>query len=134
MKIYVLDASALFVFLQKKASAHKVGELFKEAMRERAEILMSAVNYGEAYGVILRHLGPERAATAMSAIDPLPLRLVDATPAGARRAADFKFKFKLHYLDSFAASLAADQAATLVTADSDFRNAANALAILWLKN
>jgi predicted nucleic acid-binding protein len=134
VKTYVLDASALLVFLQKGASAYKVGELFKEAMRGRAEILMSSVNYGEAYGVILRHLGPERAAAAMSAIDPLPIRLVDATPAIARRTADFKFKYKLHYLDSFAACLAADHKATLATTDSDFRNAANAVAILWLKN
>jgi predicted nucleic acid-binding protein len=134
VKTYVLDASALFVFLQKKPSAHKVGELLKEAMRDRAEILMSSVNYGEAYGVILRQYGPDRAAASMSAVRPLPLRFVDASPESSCRAADIKFKYKLHYLDSFAASLAVDYKATLVTADSDFRSLGNAIPVLWLRN
>jgi len=60
VKTYVLDASALYVFLQNKPAANKVNHLLKEAVRERAEILMSAVNYGEVYGAILREHGPDR--------------------------------------------------------------------------
>jgi predicted nucleic acid-binding protein len=133
VKTYVLDASALFIFLQRKASAPKVSELFKEALRGRAEILMSAVNCGEVYGVILKEHGPERAAAAMSAIYPLPLQLIDATPQNALRAADIKFRHKLYYVDSFAASLAVDRKATLVTSDSDFRGLGNTVSILWLR-
>ena len=133
MKTYVLDASALLIFLQKKASAPKVGELFKEALRGRTEILMSAVNCGEVYGVILRVHGPGRATAAMSAIYPLPLQLIDVTSQKALRAADIKFRYKLYYVNSFAASLAVDHKATLVTSDSDFRSLGNTVSILWLK-
>ena len=70
MKTYVFDASALFVFLQKKPGAHKVSALLKEAMRGRAAIFMSAVNYGEVYGGVLREHGPERARATMSACVP----------------------------------------------------------------
>jgi PIN domain nuclease of toxin-antitoxin system len=54
VKTYVFDASALFALLQKKASAQKVNDLLKEAIRGRTEILMSTVNYGEVYGAIVR--------------------------------------------------------------------------------
>ena len=71
MKIYVLDASALFAYLQKKPGAVKISEILKEALRGRAEVLMSAVNYGEVYGSILRGHSAEHAVTTMRAVGPL---------------------------------------------------------------
>ena len=133
MKTYVFDASALFGFLQKKASADKVNELLKEALRGRAEILMSAVNYGEVYGAILREHGLDRASAIMSAVRPLPIRLMDASPQRAFRAAEVKSKYKLYYVDSFAAALAIEYKATLVTSDSDFRRVGHGFPVLWLK-
>jgi len=133
MKKYVLDASALFAFLQKKPGAYKVNELLKEAMHGRAEILMSAVNYGEVYGKILREHGPEQALTAMHAVGPLPIEVLDATPQRAFKAADAKAKYKLYYADSFAAALAIEHKAALVTSDSDFRKLGHGFSIVWLK-
>ena len=133
MKTYVFDASTLFGFLQKKPSANKVNELLKEAMRGRVDILMSAVNYGEVYGAILREYGPERATATMNAVHPLPIRLIDATPQRAFGAADVKSKYKLYYVDSFAAALAIEHKATLVTSDSDFRKLGHGFPVLWLK-
>jgi predicted nucleic acid-binding protein len=133
MKTYVFDASALFAFLQQKRGASKVNEFLKEAMRGRAAIIMSAVNYGEVYGGILREYGPERARAAMSAVHPLPISLVDATPQRALQAAEIKVKYKLYYLDSFVAALALEQKGTLVTSDSDFRRLGQSIPIVWLK-
>ena len=133
MKTYVLDASAVFAFLQKKPTANKVNELLKEAIRMRAEILMSAVNYGEVYSGILREHGLDRALATMSAVHPLPIQIVDATSQRAFRAADVKVQYKLYYFDSFAAALAIEYKATLVTSDSDFRRLGHGVPILWLK-
>ena len=133
MKTYVFDASALFAFLQKKPGAIKVSELLKEAMRKRAAIFMSAVNYGEVYGGILREHGPETARATMSAVQPLPINLVDATPQEAMRAAEIKVRYKLYYLDSFVAALAIEHKGTLVTSDSDFRRLGHSVPIVWLK-
>jgi predicted nucleic acid-binding protein len=129
----VFDASALFAFLQKKTAAGKVSELLKETLRGRAGILMSAVNYGEVYGGILREHGQDRAAATMSAVAPLPIRLMDATPQRAFHAAEVKAKYKLYYADSFAAALAFEYRAALVTSDSDFRRLGRGLPIVWLK-
>jgi predicted nucleic acid-binding protein len=133
VKTYVLDASALYVYLQDKPAASKVNQLLKEAVRERAEILMSAVNYGEVYGAILREHGPDRAAATISAVQPLPIRLVDATPQRAIQAADVKAKYKLYYVDGFAAALTIEYKATLVTSDSDFRKLGHGFPLVWLK-
>jgi predicted nucleic acid-binding protein len=133
VKTYVLDASALYVYLQDKPAANKVSQLLKEAVRERAEVLMSAVNYGEVYGAIQREHGLERATATMSAIKPLPIRLLDATPQRALRAADVKAKYKLYFVDCFAAALAIEFKATLVTGDSDFRKLGHRFPVVWLK-
>ena len=133
MKTYVFDASALLAFLQGKPSAAKVSEILKDGVQERAEILMAAVNFGEVYGVVLRERGPDAAMTALSAVRPLPIRLVDATPERCLRAAEVKTKYRLYYVDSFAAQLALENKATLVTSDSDFRKLGHGVPVVWLK-
>jgi ribonuclease VapC len=133
MKTYVFDASALFAFLRDKPGAPKVEELLTEARRGRAKVLMSAVNYGEVYGLILREFGREQALSAVHAVRPLSIEPVHVTPQKACQAADIKVKYKLYYLDSFAAALAIEHKATLVTSDSDFRKLGHAFPVVWLK-
>ncbi len=133
MKTYVLDASALFAFLEKTRGAYKVNELLKEALHGRSKLLMSAVNFGEVYGKILREHGPEQALMAVHAVNPLPIELLDATPQRACKAAEVKAKYKLYYADSFAAALAMEHNATLVTSDSDFRKLGRGCPVVWLK-
>jgi predicted nucleic acid-binding protein len=133
MKTCVFDASALFAYLQKKPGAPKVSEFLKDAVRGSAQVLISAVNYGEVYGRILRDYGPEQALTTMHAVSPLPIEVVDATPQRAFQAAGIKAQYKLHYVDSFAAALAIEHKATLVTSDSDFRKLGHSFPVVWLK-
>jgi predicted nucleic acid-binding protein len=133
MKTYVFDASALFTYLQKKPSATKVNELLKQALDGRADVLMSAINFGEVYGIIFREHGKERALEVMSALQSLPIRLIDITPRRAFSAAEVKAKYRLYYVDSFAAALAIENKATLVTSDSDFRRMGHSFPTLWLK-
>jgi predicted nucleic acid-binding protein len=133
MKAYVLDASALIAFLQKGPGAYKVNELLRETTRGRATCLMSAVNYGEVYGKLLQDHGAEAARVGVQSLSPLPIQLVDATPQRACSAADLKAKHKLYYADSFAAALAIEHKATLVTSDSDFRKLGRDFPVVWLK-
>jgi predicted nucleic acid-binding protein len=134
MKAYVLDASALLAFVEKTRDAIKVNELLKEVLRGHAEISMSAVNYGEVYGIILRKHGADRANWAVNTVRPLPIRMVDATPQRSLRAAEIKSKYKLYQIDSFAAALAIECKATLITSDADFRRLGHSFPTLWLRN
>ncbi len=133
MKTFVFDASALIAFLQKTPGAYRVNELLKEAWQERAKVLMSAVNYGEVYGKILRERGRDQAIMAVQAVSPLPIEMLDATPQRAFKAADVKFRHKLYYADAFAAALVIEHNATLVTSDSDFRKLGRGFPVVWLK-
>jgi len=69
----------------------------------------------------------------MSALQSLPIRLIDITPQRAFLAAEVRAKYKLYYIDSLAAALAIENKATLVTSDSDFRKMAHSFPTVWLK-
>jgi len=71
---------------------------------------------------------------AVHAVRPLPFELLDVTPQRACQAAEIKTKYKLYYVDSFAAALAIEQKATLVTSDSDFRKLGHVFPVVWLRN
>jgi predicted nucleic acid-binding protein len=133
MKTYVFDASALFAFLQKEAGALKVNDLIKDGIRGHTRLLMSAVNYGEVYGLIRRQHGADRALTAIHAVSQLPIEVLDATSQRACQAAELKARHKLYYADSFAAALAMEHEAALVTSDSDFRKLGHGFPVVWLK-
>ena len=134
MKTYVLDASAMIAFLLEAPGAYRVDELLKESRLRRAKVLMSAVNFGEVYGKFLAERGAPEAFMALQAVSPLPIELMDVTPRRACAAAEVKTKHKLYYADSFAASLAIEHKATLVTSDSDFRRLGRSFPVVWVKN
>jgi PIN domain nuclease of toxin-antitoxin system len=131
---YVFDASALLALLERTAGTAKVNELVKEAHHGRSQILMSSVNYGEVYGKVLRDHGQDQAIRSMGAVRRLPIELYDAGVQRALHAQDVKARYKLYYVDSFAAALAIENKAILVTSDSDFRKLGHNFSILWLKN
>ncbi len=134
MVTYIFDASAVVAYVLDKPGASKVENLLNQAMHQRCEILMSAVNCGEAYGVALREYGPDRARSVFGAIHRLPIRFIEATLQRCCHAAEIKTTYKLYYADSFAAALALENKATLVTSDSDFRRLGHNFPVLWLKS
>jgi predicted nucleic acid-binding protein len=134
MRTYVFDAGAILAWLLDKPAVVQVRRLIDEAMRARSEILMSAVNFGEVYSTLLRAYDPDRASMMMRTLQPLPIDLVSVDRQGALSAAAVKVKYRLYYADSFAAALAIESKATLVTGDSDFRRLGHGFPILWLKS
>jgi len=103
-------------------------------MRGRIEILMSGVNFGEVYALIIREQGPARAHNAVNELRRLPMSLVDASWHRCCDAAEIKVRYKLGYADAFAAALAVEHKATLVTSDSDFRKLGHDFPVLWLRH
>ncbi len=95
---------------------------------------MSTTNCGEIYGLLLlQGKSQDQALQVMSAIGALPIELEDVSAQRSLRAAELKFNYKLYYVDAFAAALAIENKATLVTSDSDFRKLGHNFPILWLK-
>jgi len=121
MRRYVLDANALIGFIENRAvAAERVRRLLVEASRNDAPLLMSAVNWGEVFYIAWKLHGEAGATEAEDRLLEMPIATIAADRARASRAGALKQKHGLGYADAFAAELAIEQGAWLVTADEEF--------------
>jgi predicted nucleic acid-binding protein len=127
---YVLDANALIGFLEdRRGAAEKVRRLIGDAFRQERPLLMSAVNWGEVFYMEWRHHGEIKAREVEANLRRLPITVIPADLDRATRAAALKQKHALGYADAFAAELAIERGAWLVTADPEFSKMGKALSV-----
>jgi predicted nucleic acid-binding protein len=131
MRTFVLDANAILAYLENRPGAEKVQLLFESRERGRAELAMSAVNWGEVHYILRRNRNLETTARILGPLR-LALDLVTADPSSAERAAELKTKYKIGCADAFAADLAISTTGTLVTADREFRKLARVISLQLL--
>jgi len=130
---YVLDANALIGFFEERTgSGTKMRHLLEQALRDDVPLLMSAVNWGEVFYMEWRYRGEANAYEAESRLRQLPIAVIGVDQDRATRAAALKQKHGLGYADSFAAELAIERSAWLVTADPGFAKVGKGLSILSL--
>ena len=70
---------------------------------------------------------------AAKILQGLPIDFCSTTRALADTAADFKVRFKMSLADAFAAALAKEKKAELITGDPEFKPLEKELKITWLK-
>lgn len=127
---YVLDANALIGFFEdRKGTASRVEDLLAEAVRKDLPLLMSAVNWGEVFYTEWRYRGEAKAREAEANLLEMPIAVIAADRERASRAGILKQKHGLGYADAFAAELAIERGALLVTADPEFQKVGKALAV-----
>ena len=132
MKKYVLDANALLVLLIDRPGAHRMTRLLEQAKRQGLRLFLSAVNWGEVFYSLWRVRGEAEARRLILRIEELPVTVIPVDRERATLAGELKMVHGLGYADSFAASLALELRATLITADPDFRRVRNKLKIEFL--
>ena len=130
--IKVIDSHALMVFLEKESGYEKVQQLFIQAAEHDNHLLMTSVNYGEIYYIVLRECGKEKAQEVEKVIASLPIQLVDVDVELAKEAGKLKAVKKLSYADCFAAALAKMNKGELITGDKEFEEVKNEIKILWV--
>lgn len=129
----VFDSSALLRYLDDLSGADRVQSLIEEHTAGRSTIQMSAIQWGEIAGILLKRHGRDRAVAGLNEIKRLQFDLVPATADRAERAALLRIEFNLPYADAFAAELAASTpGSVLITADFDFKAVADRIAIEFL--
>lgn len=128
----VLDAHGLLVFLEKEAGYEKVEQSFVAAAEKDKYLLMSSVNFGEVYYIVLRECGQEKASEIEKIIRTLPIEIIDVDMQLAREAARFKATHKISYADCFAAALAKLHRGEVITGDKEFKAVENEIKIFWL--
>jgi predicted nucleic acid-binding protein len=133
MRRYVLDANALIGFFEGRETASgKVRHLLSEAFRLELPLLISAVNWGEVFYMEWRYHGETKAREVESYLHRLPIAVIAVDLDRATRAATLKQKHNLGYADSFAAELAIERGAWLVTADPEFTKLGKVLSVYAL--
>ena len=130
--IRVVDSYSLLAYIEGEPGAEKMIEIFRVARDSGRDLLLSVVNWGEVYYITLREAGPERAEEVTRLISTLPIQIVPADLELTKQAAVFKSKHKMSYADCFAAALAKQRRAELVTGTEEFREIEKQMRILWL--
>src|ERR1019366_451858 len=130
---YVLDANALTGFFERRLGfAEKVRHLLGEALRQDSPLFMSAVNWGEVFYIAWRLHGEAKAREAEARLHELPVAVIAADRERASRAGALKQKYGLGYADAFAAELAIERRAWMVTADPEFAKVGKGLPVYSL--
>jgi predicted nucleic acid-binding protein len=133
MKPVVLDASAVLAMFFGEPGMEKMRELFHKASEADRPVFISAVNWAEVLYKMERKHGKAGYDTARQFEHTTPLEAVPAGRELAESAARLKNEHGLGLADAFAAALAREKKAELITADTDFKPLEKEIKIHWLK-
>jgi predicted nucleic acid-binding protein len=132
MKRYVLDSYALIAYSRGEKGAEAVAEIIDEGLNDKAELYLSVINWGEIYYITLRNFDIKRAELFKETISRYPINIVEANKELTLQAALFKAYNKISYADAFAAALAKNKKAVLVTGDKEFEALEGSIKITWI--
>ena len=132
-KSIVLDSWAVIAYLEGEPSAKRVADHIADAHEENIPLFMSVINAGEVWYIIAREASVSDADRSITELRHLGIGFVDADWPLAHEAGGFKSKYKMSYADCFAAALAKQKNALLLTGDFEFKQVEAQIAIDWLK-
>ena len=133
MRTAVLDAHALLAFFRGEDAGVPVKDLLHKAATADRPLHLTEVNYAEVKYMLLKKDGAEAWNQAEDVLKSLPLEFHPVTRPLADTAADFKARFKISLADAFAAALAKEKKAELVTGDPEFKALEKEIKLVWLK-
>lgn len=130
----VLDSWALVAFFEDEPAASQVEEVLDQASSNQHRLFLSAINWAEIYYSTMREVSQEAADRHAEIIAQLPIEIVGLTDdlQLARQAAIFKARHRLSLADAFAAALAKEKRAELLTGDPEFRALEGEIKLRWL--
>jgi predicted nucleic acid-binding protein len=133
MSAKVLDSFALIAYFRDEPGAETVEALLVAAGRKDSPLHMTDVNYAEVKYSIVKKDGADAWAEAAKILPGLPIDFHSTTRELADTAADIKARFKMSLADAFAAALAKEKKAELITGDAEFKPLEPEIKIHWLK-
>lgn len=129
----VLDSWAIMAYFEDEPAAERVADIIAEAHEEKTPLFMSVVNAGEVWYILARRTSESEANRGVHELRQLGIEFIDADWDLSREAAGFKSKHKMSFADCFAAALAKQKKAHLVTGDNEFKQVEQELTIMWLE-
>ena len=145
----VLDTWPVMAYLQGETAAKQVIEIIVNAHANGDAILMSVVNAGEVWYSIAKRTDADRADDAVDLLLSLGIKLVEVDWPTTKIAAELRLKHSgspparggvaaaaadgvVGVADCFAAALAKQNEATLITGDREFKQLEKEITIIWL--
>jgi len=123
LKTRVLDSWAIIEWMRaRKPAEDAVTTLLTAAQAGMARLLISAINVGEVYYILRKHLAEEVAERWRILARTLPVTIEVPTADDIWDAALLKGKYSIAYADAFAAALAQKHRCPLVTGDPEFQS------------
>jgi len=124
--------SAIIANFGDEPGAEVVETLPVTAGKKDAPLHMTDVNYAEVKYSIVKKDGAKVWEEAAKILRALPIDFHSTNRALADTAADFKARSKLSLADAFAAALAKERNAELVTGDPEFKAVEKEFKINWI--
>lgn len=131
-KALVLDSWAVLAYLEDEDSSQKVADLIADAHEHEIPLLMSVVNSGEVWYILAREVSEAEADKGVEGLRQLGIEFVDVDWKLARQAGAYKSRNRMSYADCFAAALAKENKADLVTGDKEFKQVEGEIKIHWV--
>ena len=131
-KAMVLDSWAVIAYLEDEPSAKKVADIIADASENNTPLLMSVVNLGEVWYIVAREASEADADRCEREVRQLGIEIVDANWSLSQQAARYKAKHRMSFADCFAAALARERKALLITGDKDFAQVEQQVQIQWV--
>ena len=123
MITYVLDSSAALRYFDDGAGADRVEEVLSACASWRANLTMSAVQWGEIAGKLRKRFGESDELRLLGSLLPSEATIISASADRAVHAAALKVDRNIAYADAFALDLAMDSPEHIfVTADYGFKS------------
>ncbi|NOH03871.1 MAG: type II toxin-antitoxin system VapC family toxin [Chloroflexi bacterium] len=130
--MYVFDTFAILAYFLAESGGGKVKELLRRAELGEISLAMSFINVGEVFYILSREQGRVKAQSLLADLRSLSIQFYDATEERILAAAQLKAEYSVSYADAFAASLAQELGALLVTGDPEFKAIKEKLSLFWL--
>jgi predicted nucleic acid-binding protein len=128
----VLDSWSILAYLEDEPAGQQVADIIADAHENGIPLMMTVVNAGEIWYITARGTSEEDADSILAELSQLGIQLFDADWALVREAARSKISGKMSFADCFAAALAKDKKADLVTGDPEFKQVEADVRIAWL--
>ena len=131
-KAIVLDSWAVIAYLGDENAGEKVAEIIANAHEDKIPMKMSILNVGEVWYSMARRTSEREADQVIEELRELGIGFSDADWKTTRTAAAYKSKYQMSYADCFAAALAKEEKADLVTGDKEFKEVEADIKVVWL--
>jgi len=131
-KAIVLDSWAVIAYLEGESAAERVADHIADAHENRIPMFISVVNAGEVWYIIARETSVSDADRSITELKHLGIDFVDADWSLAHDAGVYKSKHKMSFADCFAAAVAKQKKALLLTGDPEFKQVEQEITIDWL--